>query len=102
LNELRQERNFIVIGTGAEVNRLSEVFILEFSVMRFRFCGDADAPDWFLAETFVLSKLSSVRMLLLCRQVLANLLGRTLDVTTLVSKQMMKRVGGRVIRFPNS
>jgi len=43
--------------------------------MRFRFCGDADAPDWILAEITVLAKMSSVRMKLICRQILNQLLG---------------------------
>lgn len=43
--------------------------------MKFRFCGDQDAPDWILAEVSVLSKMSSVRMKLICRQVLNHLLG---------------------------
>ena len=34
--------------------------------MKFKFCGDADAPDWLLAEMFTISKLSSVRVRLLC------------------------------------
>lgn len=44
--------------------------------MRFRFCGGLDAPDWILAEVSVLSKMSSVRLTLICRQVMAQLLGR--------------------------
>ena len=36
--------------------------------MKFKFCGDADAPDWLLAEMFTISKLSSVRVRLLCAQ----------------------------------
>eukprot|EP00455_Lapot_gusevi_P053394 TRINITY_DN8318_c0_g1_i3.p1 TRINITY_DN8318_c0_g1~~TRINITY_DN8318_c0_g1_i3.p1 ORF type:complete len:209 (+),score=39.85 TRINITY_DN8318_c0_g1_i3:73-699(+) len=47
--------------------------------MKFRFCGDLDAPDWILAEISVLSKFSSVRMKLLCRQVLEQLLGRSIN-----------------------
>jgi len=34
--------------------------------MKFKFCGDRDAPDWLLAEMFTISKLSSVRVKLLC------------------------------------
>jgi hypothetical protein len=78
--------------------------------MRFKFCGDLDAPDWVLAEINVLSKFvhfllffffffysryeysclvnwhnfsssqSSVRMKLLCRQVLDQLFGRGINV----------------------
>jgi hypothetical protein len=29
--------------------------------MRFRFCGELDAPDWLLAEISTLSKLASIR-----------------------------------------
>lgn len=45
--------------------------------MRFRFLGDLDAPDWILAEVAILSKMSSVRMKLLCRQIISQVLGRT-------------------------
>jgi len=44
--------------------------------MKFRFCGELDAPDWILAEVSTLSKMSSVRLKLICRQVLNQLLGR--------------------------
>jgi len=47
--------------------------------MKFRFCGDLDAPDWILAEVSVLSKMSSVRMTLICRQVLQQLLGEGIN-----------------------
>uniref|UniRef100_UPI00358E9939 COMM domain-containing protein 4-like isoform X1 n=1 Tax=Myxine glutinosa TaxID=7769 RepID=UPI00358E9939 len=47
--------------------------------MRFRFCGDLDCPDWVLAEISTLSRLTSVKMRLLCIQVLKGLLEETLD-----------------------
>ncbi|XP_034060784.1 COMM domain-containing protein 4 [Gymnodraco acuticeps] len=47
--------------------------------MRFRFCGDLDCPDWVLAEISTLAKLSSVKMKLLCAQVLKDLLGEGID-----------------------
>ncbi|KAM9807957.1 COMM domain-containing protein 4 [Neosynchiropus ocellatus] len=47
--------------------------------MRFRFCGDLDCPDWVLAEISTLAKLSSVKMKLLCAQVLKHLLGEGID-----------------------
>uniref|UniRef100_H3CSL5 COMM domain containing 4 n=1 Tax=Tetraodon nigroviridis TaxID=99883 RepID=H3CSL5_TETNG len=46
---------------------------------RFRFCGDLDCPDWVLAEISTLAKLSSVKMKLLCAQVLKDLLGEGID-----------------------
>ncbi|GJQ84269.1 hypothetical protein Trydic_g2933 [Trypoxylus dichotomus] len=39
--------------------------------MRFKFCGDADCPDWVLVEINTLSSLSSVKLKLLS-QVVAN------------------------------
>jgi len=44
--------------------------------MRFRFCGDLDVPEWILSEVAILSKMSSVRMMLVCRQIVEQLLGR--------------------------
>ncbi|XP_032222531.2 COMM domain-containing protein 4 [Nematostella vectensis] len=47
--------------------------------MKFRFCGDLDCPDWVLAEISTLSKMSSIKMKLLCAQVVKDLLGETID-----------------------
>ncbi|XP_037538857.1 COMM domain-containing protein 4 [Nematolebias whitei] len=47
--------------------------------MRFRFCGDLDCPDWVLAEISTLAKISSVKMKLLCAQVLKDLMGEGID-----------------------
>ena len=49
--------------------------------MRFRFCGDLDCPDWVLAEISILSKVTSVKMKLLCVQVVSELLGGSIDYT---------------------
>uniref|UniRef100_A0A8I3XCA7 COMM domain containing 4 n=1 Tax=Callithrix jacchus TaxID=9483 RepID=A0A8I3XCA7_CALJA len=48
---------------------------------RFRFCGDLDCPDWVLAEISTLAKMSSVKLRLLCSQVLKELLGQGTDVS---------------------
>ena len=47
--------------------------------MRFRFCGDLDCPDWVLAEIATLSKITSVKMRLLCSQVIRDLTGEGID-----------------------
>ncbi|XP_072201736.1 COMM domain-containing protein 4 [Excalfactoria chinensis] len=49
------------------------------SAMRFRFCGDLDCPDWVLAEISVLARISSVKLKLICAQVLRELLGEAID-----------------------
>uniref|UniRef100_A0A8C0WT07 COMM domain-containing protein 4 n=1 Tax=Castor canadensis TaxID=51338 RepID=A0A8C0WT07_CASCN len=48
-------------------------------LQRFRFCGDLDCPDWVLAEISTLAKISSVKLRLLCSQVLKELLGQGID-----------------------
>ncbi|XP_069699315.1 COMM domain-containing protein 4 [Periplaneta americana] len=47
--------------------------------MRFRFCGDLDCPDWILAEINTLTRMTSVKMKLLCQQVTKSLLGEDMD-----------------------
>ncbi|XP_061433490.1 COMM domain-containing protein 4 [Lethenteron reissneri] len=47
--------------------------------MRFRFSGDRDCPDWVLAEISTLTKLTSVKMKLLCVQMIKDLLGEPID-----------------------
>ncbi|XP_047676119.1 COMM domain-containing protein 4 isoform X2 [Tachysurus fulvidraco] len=47
--------------------------------MRFRFCGDLDCPDWVLAEISTLSRISSVKMKLLCVQVIKDILDEGID-----------------------
>ncbi|KAM7157450.1 COMM domain-containing protein 4 isoform 1-T1 [Molossus nigricans] len=51
----------------------------ELAGQRFRFCGDLDCPDWVLAEISTLAKISSVKLRLLCSQVLKELLGQGID-----------------------
>ncbi|NWR33521.1 COMD4 protein, partial [Tachuris rubrigastra] len=46
---------------------------------RFRFCGDLDCPDWVLAEISTLAKISSVKLKLICAQVLRDLLGEPME-----------------------
>uniref|UniRef100_A0A8C4YDV5 COMM domain containing 4 n=1 Tax=Gopherus evgoodei TaxID=1825980 RepID=A0A8C4YDV5_9SAUR len=48
---------------------------------RFRFCGDLDCPDWVLAEISTLAKISSVKLKLICGQVLKDLQGEGIDVS---------------------
>jgi len=43
--------------------------------MKFRFCGDLDAPDWILREISVLSKITSVRIKLITVSVINSLFG---------------------------
>ncbi|KAJ6227285.1 comm domain-containing protein [Anaeramoeba flamelloides] len=47
--------------------------------MRFVFCGGLDCPDWVLAEIITLSKLSSVRIKLLCVQVINEILSGSIS-----------------------
>jgi hypothetical protein len=47
--------------------------------MRFRFCGDLDAPDWVLAEVATLSKMSSVRIKVVVMQILSYCLEGTFN-----------------------
>lgn len=47
--------------------------------MRFKFCGEADAPDWVLAEINTISKISSVRVKLVIVQILNGIIDGSLD-----------------------
>jgi len=60
--------------------------------MKFRFCGDLDAPDWLLGEVSVLSKMSSIRMLLICRQVVDQLLGKGVNYVKIQKLTTSKRI----------
>merc|ERR1712072_362262 len=57
------------MGAGHSVCRGS-------SRMKFRFCGELDAPDWLLADIALLSKISSLRFKLMCVQVIDELFGK--------------------------
>ncbi|XP_022901458.1 COMM domain-containing protein 4 [Onthophagus taurus] len=48
--------------------------------MRFRFCGDADCPDWVLAEINMLSKLSSVKLKSLTQVVAQGIISPPIDI----------------------
>ena len=47
--------------------------------MRFRFCGALEVPTWLLHEVPALSEMSSVRLKLLAKQVLHQILHGSLD-----------------------
>jgi len=47
--------------------------------MKFRFCGELDAPDWILKEISILAKITNIRVRLLCVQVINAILGDALD-----------------------
>lgn len=54
--------------------------------MKFKFCGEQDCPDWILAEMAILSKLSSVRVRLLAKQLFVHII----DQTPLVYEKLNK------------
>jgi len=47
--------------------------------MKFKFCGELDAPDWLLKEISVIAKISSIRVRLIVAQVVAHLLGGSIE-----------------------
>lgn len=47
--------------------------------MKFRFCGDADCPDWVLVEIYNLSRLSSIKLKLLVQLVAQGILNPPID-----------------------
>lgn len=49
--------------------------------MRFKFCGDLDAPDFLLKEIDTLSKISVVRIKLIVAAIVKGLVGDEIDVT---------------------
>jgi hypothetical protein len=67
--------------------------------MKFKFCGDADAPDWVLGEMATISKISSVRVKLLLGQIVKGQLSGAVDyeklakVRTPPEPQALRSVG---------
>ncbi|KAJ3639890.1 hypothetical protein Zmor_003261 [Zophobas morio] len=49
--------------------------------MKFRFCGEADCPDWVLAEIYTLSRLSSVKLKVLAQIVVQGTIKPPVDTT---------------------
>jgi len=47
--------------------------------MKFKICGDLDAPDWILKEIEVLSKMSAVKLRGLCADIVIKLCGGEID-----------------------
>ncbi|CAG9858223.1 unnamed protein product [Phyllotreta striolata] len=48
--------------------------------MKFRFCGDADCPDWVLVEINTLSRLSSIKLKLLAQVVALGLINPPINM----------------------
>ena len=57
--------------------------------MKFKFCGDLDAPDWLLAEITVLSRITSVRFKLLSQQIIKHISEGTMEVRLSVCVNMV-------------
>jgi len=47
--------------------------------MKFKFCGELDAPEWILKEIDVISKLPNLRVRVIAGQVVAQLLGGSIE-----------------------
>jgi len=63
--------------------------------MKFKFCGDADAPDWVLGEMATISKISSVRVKLLLGQIVKGQLSGNVDYEKLAKVRMLHERGRR-------
>jgi hypothetical protein len=61
----------------------------DLATMKFKFCGDADAPDWVLGEMATLSKISSVRVKLLLGQIVKGQLSGSVDYEKLAKVRML-------------
>ncbi|XP_054167357.1 COMM domain-containing protein 4-like [Oppia nitens] len=51
--------------------------------MRFRFCGNNDCQDWLLAQISLLSKLTSIKMKVLCNECLNDIVDNNLNMQTI-------------------
>eukprot|EP00808_Paulinella_micropora_P007401 g72497.t1 len=89
----------LVWSLNSGISRRGLAFAQAEFLMKFRFCGGLDAPDWILAEVSVLSKMSSVRVKLISKQILQQLRGAGIDyekVTKLTTSQRLNLGPGDV------
>jgi len=52
--------------------------------LKFKICGDLDAPDWILKEIEILSKMSAVKLRGLCVDIVTKLCGGEIDYDKVV------------------
>lgn len=64
--------------------------------MKFTFCGGFDAPDWLLSEIATLSNISSVRVKLLCNEIILKLHGKQINYSKI------DRLTSDIIEFSSS
>lgn len=60
--------------------------------MKFHFLGLLDCPEWLLAEVQLISRFSSIRLNLLCKQIIAALCGHTLNYDKIHKLTHSKRI----------
>jgi len=68
--------------------------------MKFRFCGDLDAPDWILKEITILSKIPNIRVRLLCGQVINSIFGEALDYDKIEKNLLKMQISSYLISRP--
>eukprot|EP01096_Ripella_sp_DP13-Kostka_P017425 TRINITY_DN8891_c0_g1_i1.p1 TRINITY_DN8891_c0_g1~~TRINITY_DN8891_c0_g1_i1.p1 ORF type:complete len:204 (-),score=83.96 TRINITY_DN8891_c0_g1_i1:72-656(-) len=66
--------------------------------MKFKLCGDLDAPEWFLKEISVLTKLSCVRVKLLSIQIVKYLLGEQIDYQKVAKMTKVAELGASDVK----
>ena len=59
--------------------------------MKFKFCGNIDCPDWLITEIIFLTKISSVKLRILCNQICTFIITKCQNFEAIKKKLMIDK-----------